>query len=100
MDQVVIDKEKCIGCGKCVKDCVSFSLYLDNGKAALRKGCIECGHCFAVCPVGAIDMPSYDKSGCESFASMTDIDSDLLLQAMKSRRTIRHYKTHPLSRKR
>ena len=41
---VVIDKEKCIGCAKCVKDCVAFALYIENGKANVREGCIECGH--------------------------------------------------------
>lgn len=96
MEKIVIDKEKCIGCGKCVKDCVSSAIYLEGGKAMLRKGCIECGHCYAICPAGAVDMPSYDQSGCEGFASMTDIDSNLLLQAMKSRRTIRQYKSIPV----
>ena len=27
MDKIVIDSSRCIGCGKCVKDCVAFVLY-------------------------------------------------------------------------
>ena len=96
MDKIVVDKSKCIGCGKCVKDCVASALYLKEGKAELREGCIECGHCFAVCPVGAIDMPEYDTSECTKCVSMTEIDSETLLQAMKSRRTIRQYKNTPV----
>ena len=96
MDTVVIDNSKCVGCGKCVKDCVAGALYLENKKANFREGCIECGHCFAVCPTGAIDMPEYDTSESISIVSMTEIDSDVLLSAMKSRRTIRHFKNIPV----
>ncbi|MBR1531190.1 MAG: nitroreductase family protein [Eubacterium sp.] len=96
MDKVTINKDACIGCGQCVKDCVASALYIEGGKAKLRKGCIECGHCFAVCPVGAIDMPEYSKDGCGEYVPMTEIDSDTLLEAMKSRRTIRQYKDTPV----
>jgi nitroreductase/NAD-dependent dihydropyrimidine dehydrogenase PreA subunit len=93
---VVIDSSKCIGCGKCVKDCVAFSLYLENGKAHVREGCIECGHCFAICPVGAVDMQGYDKSGCGKITNLSEIDTGLLLEGIKSRRTVRQYKSTPV----
>ena len=86
MERIVIDSAKCVGCGECVRDCVSASITLEGGKAKVRPGCIGCGHCYAVCPAGAVDMPDCDTSGCGEIASMTEIDSDLLLQAMKSRR--------------
>lgn len=53
---IIIDKEKCIGCGLCVKDCVASAIKLEGGKAEVFKDCIECGHCFAVCPQNAVDM--------------------------------------------
>ncbi len=96
MERIKIDSSKCIGCGKCVKDCVASSLYLESGKAKLREGCIECGHCFAVCPEGAIEMPGYDTAGCVEITPMTSIDSETLLQAMKSRRTVRQFKNIPV----
>ncbi|MBR3737375.1 MAG: nitroreductase family protein [Eubacterium sp.] len=96
MDKIVINREKCVGCSECVKDCVASALYIKDGKATLRDGCIECGHCFAVCPADAVDMPGYDKSGCVEITPMTEIDSKTLLQAMKSRRTIRQYKDIPV----
>lgn len=96
MEKITIDKSVCIGCGKCVKDCVASALYIENGKAHTREGCIECGHCYAICPVNAVDMPAYDKSSCGELASMQEIDSDVFLQAMKSRRTVRQFKDAPV----
>ena len=96
MDKVTIDSNKCILCKKCINDCVAHALYIEDKMVKLRGGCIECGHCFAVCPEGAIDMPGYDTSACGEFASMSDFDSKKLLQAMKSRRTIRQYKDIPV----
>ena len=98
MNIIDIDTSKCIGCGMCVKDCVASALYLEGGKAKVRSGCIECGHCFSICPVGAVDMPTYDKSDCVEITSMTELDSKVMLQAMKSRRTIRQYKDKPVEK--
>ena len=96
MVKIEIDASKCVGCGKCVKDCVASSLYLADGKAKLREGCIECGHCLAICPVGAVDMPGYDKTGCDHVTPMTAVDSETLLRAIKSRRTVRQFKPIPV----
>ena len=51
---VKIEQSLCIGCAKCVKDCVSGVLHIDQGKAAVRESCMQCGHCGAVCPVEAV----------------------------------------------
>lgn len=96
MEKIVIDEAKCVGCGECVRDCVSSAIYLDGGKAKIRTGCIECGHCYAVCPAGAVDMPGYGTGGGDEVVPMTEIDSDTLLQAMKSRRTVRRFLNIPV----
>ena len=59
---IQINQELCIGCGQCVKDCISHRLSLENGKAAISKECIYCGHCTAICPVGAVSNPDYDMA--------------------------------------
>jgi Fe-S-cluster-containing hydrogenase component 2 len=61
---------------------------LEDGKILTHeKGCMECGHCYAICPEGAIKMANYDFSD-EMVVSMSEINEDTLLNAMKSRRTI------------
>ncbi len=95
---VTINEEQCIGCSLCVKDCPGSCLYLENGKAHARKiGCIQCGHCYAICPQGAVRMPDYDCRD-EAVVLMTELDSSTLLAAMRSRRTIRQFTGQPVEK--
>lgn len=92
MNPIVIDHEKCVGCGLCIKDCVAGHLYLEKGQAkAAETGCIECGHCFAVCPANAVSITGYDCAD-EAVVPLSEFDSDRFLAALKSRRSIRRFK--------
>ena len=52
---VIVDTEKCIGCGACEKDCLLSEIHVIEGKAVPNnKTCFNCGHCVAICPVGAV----------------------------------------------
>lgn len=95
MNPIKIDKNKCILCSSCIDDCPNSYLYLDETVKTNEKGCMECGHCYAICPKGAISMSNYDFAE-EPVVLMSEIDSDLLLNAMKSRRTIRKFKPQPI----
>lgn len=98
---IQIDRNKCIGCRLCVKDCVSGIIGFKDGKAVMNAPhCIECGHCYAICPAQAVSMPGYDERDCGSVVSMEEIDSVTLLAAMKSRRSIRQFKQLPVEQER
>jgi len=50
-----IDKEKCIGCGICIKICPVGAIRLKNNKAEVRQDkCIKCGKWVGICPNDAI----------------------------------------------
>jgi len=99
MEKILIDKELCIGCGECVKDCVTSHLKIVDGQATTRSNrCIECGHCYAICPTGAVSMAGYSTEGLDKIKSFADYDSDELLLAMKSRRTVRRFKEQEVSK--
>lgn len=90
---VKIENDKCIGCGLCVSDCVAGYLTLNAGKVTVKSsGCISCGHCYAVCPQNAISIEGMECENDEP-ADLAQFDSQTLLQAMKSRRSIRSFKS-------
>lgn len=96
MSSIMIDVDACIGCGLCAQDCPNACIYIENAVACVSdRGCIECGHCYAICPEHAITMSGYDDAN-EPVVPMTQIDSDTLLAAMKSRRSIRHFTKQPV----
>jgi NAD-dependent dihydropyrimidine dehydrogenase PreA subunit len=54
---IIVDKEKCTGCGECISVCPSAVYEFDeDGKSepVNAEDCIECCSCVEVCPVEAI----------------------------------------------
>ena len=96
--QVIIDLEKCIGCGLCKRDCPGFDIELADKKAVAHgNSCIACGHCEAVCPQRAITITGFDDP-VEEFEEQVRLDPKKLMDAIKTRRSIRQFTEKPVSK--
>ena len=89
-----VNKEKCIGCSQCVKDCPVSAISLVDNKAEINnERCFKCGHCIAICPVEAVSTDDYNMEEVipydkESFS----VEADNLLNFIKFRRSVRRFK--------
>ncbi len=90
-----IDKEKCIHCGLCIKDCSANAIEFDENKIPVmdENKCFKCQHCLAVCPTGALSVCGKKPENSDKIYSQ---DPDMILNLIKSRRSVRHYKKENL----
>lgn len=52
---LVVDRDRCVGCGNCVEACLRGAVQLADGVARIDQLlCVECGVCATVCPNEAI----------------------------------------------
>lgn len=94
---IKINRELCIGCGSCVKDCVGRALKIEDEKAVWKKECLHCGHCVAICPANAVSIPEYAMEEVEEYNKDTfEINPENFLHAVKFRRSIRDFKPEPI----
>ena len=55
-DKLKINKEKCIGCGKCAGLCPMKNISIEEKKAISHESCTMCYRCINNCPVQAITL--------------------------------------------
>ena len=57
-----VDKNKCSGCGLCIKGCQMKNIYKDkNGKIKFHHKCLMCMNCTLNCPKDAIKMGIFNS---------------------------------------
>lgn len=89
---IEIDEDKCIGCGACARDCLRRSIDIENGKAVFYdRNCIQCGHCYAVCPVNAIRIDGFEEEAYAYGRSEMMIDPEHFIKMLRWRRSIRQF---------
>ena len=49
-----IEKERCTGCGICIRKCPFGALKMEEGVPVVSDSCLECNACANECPAGAI----------------------------------------------
>ena len=97
---IEVQRDLCVKCGACVKDCVVGILKpnADGFPAVapeLERFCLNCQHCLAVCPKGAVTCNGVKPEQCAASAPLPSPDS--MFGLLRQRRSIRQFKDENLS---
>jgi len=89
-NMIVVDAEKCTGCGLCVRICHEHCIALVDGSVSVDdEYCSTCTQCIAVCPRQAV---SWDGIQPEAYEKRRLPSADQLDELFKERRTIRFFR--------
>lgn len=92
---LVVDDKSCIHCGLCIKDCPNDVLLMDNGKPIISHepigDCIECQHCLAVCPTGALSVFGLNPQKSIPLLQGTIPNRQQIKTLIRGRRSVRQY---------
>ena len=93
---IVIDKDKCNGCGLCVQICHEYCIKPDNESIIVDYGlCSTCTQCIAICPRQALSWDNSQPIAYDRKQLPTSFQIDELL---KERRTVRDFKKEKIER--
>jgi len=92
-DIVLIDREKCTGCGACVTGCHEGALQIVDGKAVLVSElvCDGLGACIGTCPVGAITV---ERRPAQPYSEVAALQGMLDKGANTVRAHLQHLRDH------
>ena len=96
---IEIDRTRCVKCGACVRDCIVKILKPDSDgfpvlAPDLAKYCLNCLHCLAVCPQGALSCNGVKPEQCQAVGPLPQ--PDLMFNLLRQRRSIRQFENENL----
>ncbi len=104
MTLFTVDQEKCNQDGICAAECPLkiIDMKTDDGFPRPVPGaeslCINCGHCVAVCPTGALSHAALKPEDCWPVNPTLIPDAEQAEHFLRYRRSIRSYKDKPVDR--
>ena len=97
---IEINRDQCIRCGSCIKDCIVEVLKAgENGvpfmPPELERYCLNCQHCLAVCPAEAVTCNGFSAEKCSAPGELPEPET--MFNLLRQRRSIRQYKDENIS---
>lgn len=71
-----VDDEKCISCGKCVRECPHENIYVKKGKIKFHHHCDMCMRCSFFCPTNAIKIGFLEGWKVNGAYDFKDVEKD------------------------
>ena len=92
-----VDDERCVRCGKCAKDCIAEIIEqkdkeLPSIRSEQEENCLQCQHCLAVCPAGAISILGHNPGDSLELKAGSLPPPSQVATLIRGRRSIRHYR--------
>ena len=104
MAQMQIDSNKCNQCKLCVIECPINIIRIREGDTMPSwigggsRLCLNCGHCVAVCPPGALGLDTMKPEDCTPTGKDWLPTPEQAEHFLKARRSVRVYKEQPVER--
>jgi nitroreductase/NAD-dependent dihydropyrimidine dehydrogenase PreA subunit len=104
MTAITIDEEKCIRDGLCVAECPGRLLQMassdscPNPTSEFDNYCLNCGHCVAVCPTGALSLDGLKPEDCTPMVQNLRVTPEQAEQFLTGRRSIRTFKAKTVAK--
>jgi len=94
--QFTVDDTRCTRCGSCVRDCLARVIAqvgdaLPHIVAEREQYCIECQHCLAICPTGALSIFGHMPEDSLPLTADGFPTLDAMTLLVRGRRSIRQY---------
>jgi nitroreductase len=90
-----INRQRCIHCGLCQRDCLARIIILIDGTPTIaaedEKKCLKCQHCLAICPKAALSIFGINPDDLRPLKGNLP-EAYQLETLICGRRTIRHYR--------
>ncbi|OQX27581.1 MAG: ferridoxin [Desulfobacteraceae bacterium IS3] len=102
MSLFAVDTEKCQRDGICADECPLRLIVWKDKNSFPRpvpnagEFCINCGHCVAVCPTGALSLKTMTPEQCPPVKQDWLLNSEEAEHFLRARRSIRTYKSQPV----
>lgn len=104
MTLFVVDEEKCKRDGICVDVCPTKVILLKDKKGVptptedADENCINCGHCVAACPHGALSLRTMSPEQCPPVLREWSLSPEQVEHFLRARRSIRNYEEKVVDR--